>query len=79
MASLRKRFPAASEAVVQHCFLMLTAATMYTLARTGRVETLANPAFSSDDIDIIGPLTRDFIAAGIADLLIPQSELSPAR
>jgi AcrR family transcriptional regulator len=69
MASLQRSFPAAGEVIIQQCFLMLTASSMYTLARTGRVETLAHPAFSSDDLDLLGPLTRDFIAAGVFGLL----------
>lgn len=67
--ALRREFPDASDIRIQHSFLMLTAASMYTLARTGRVETFANPAFSSDDIALLGPLTREFVVAGILGLL----------
>jgi AcrR family transcriptional regulator len=70
MASLEARFPGAAPATIQHCFLMLTATTMYSLARTGRVETLAKPAFRSDDMGLVGPLTRDFVALGISGLLV---------
>lgn len=69
MASLRREFPHAAEAIIQHCFLMLTATSMYTLARTGRVETFDEPAFSSDDMSVLAPLTKQFVAAGIVALL----------
>jgi AcrR family transcriptional regulator len=69
MASLAAQFPAATPAIVQHCFLMLTATTMYTLARTGRVETFSAPAFRSGDMAVAGPLTRDFVVRGVAGLL----------
>nr|WP_246352053.1 TetR family transcriptional regulator [Sphingobium subterraneum] len=70
MASLHTKFPAASDANIQQAFLMLTASTMYTLARTGRVETFVKPAFSSDDIGLLAQLTRDFIVAGVAKLVM---------
>lgn len=70
MESLRAKFPSASDENIQHCFLMLTASSMYTLARTGRVETFQKPAFSSDDIGLLGPLTREFIVAGVAGILM---------
>jgi AcrR family transcriptional regulator len=73
MASLAARFPQASAALIQHCFLMLTATTMYTLARTGRAETFAKPAFRSSDMDILGPLTRDFVVLALGGLLMAKA------
>lgn len=72
MESLATRFPKAPAAVIQHCFLMLTATTMYTLARTGRVETFEKPAFASDDMGVLGPLTRDFVVFAVTGLLAPK-------
>jgi AcrR family transcriptional regulator len=72
MDALATKFPAATPATIQHCFLMLTATTMYSLARTGRVETLANPAFRSGDMNVVGPLTRDFVVIGVTGLLVGQ-------
>lgn len=73
MESLSAKFPDATRAMIQHCFLMLTAATMYSLARTGRVETLTNPAFASGEMGTVGPLTRDFIAIGVLGMLTRQA------
>jgi AcrR family transcriptional regulator len=69
MASLRSRFPDVGETVIQHAFLMLTATSMYTLARTGRVETFQEPAFASDDIELLAPLTKRSIVGGLVELL----------
>ncbi len=73
MASLASKFPRAPRSHIQHCFLMLTATTMYTLARTGRVESFAEPAFASKDMDVAGPLTQDFVVQGMVGLLMPKS------
>jgi AcrR family transcriptional regulator len=70
LEALQDRFPVASPILAQHLFLMMVASSMYTLARTGRVETFAQPAFSSDDLDTLGPLTRQFIVDGFAGALI---------
>ena len=56
----------------QNLFLMMVASSMYTLARTGRVETLDEPAFSSDDLYLLGPRTKEFIVNGMAAVLVPQ-------
>lgn len=73
--SLGAKFPDGSRAQIQHAFLMLTASTMYTLARTGRAESLKDPAFVSSDMPQLGPLTRDFVVAGLADLFLPSDGL----
>lgn len=72
IASLQRRFPQADRATVQNLFLMMVASSMYTLARTGRVETLDEPAFSSDDLYLLGPRTKEFIVNGMAAVLVPQ-------
>jgi hypothetical protein len=45
---------------------------MYTLARTGRVETFERPAFASDDLDRLGPQTKRFIQGGLKALFLPR-------
>lgn len=67
--ALTSRFPNAGPVLVQHLFLMMVASSMYTLARTGRVETFDRPAFASDDLDVLGPLTKRFIVDGLAAAL----------
>lgn len=67
--ALNKRFPAAGPILVQHLFLMMIASSMYTLARTGRVETFDQPAFASDDLYLLGPMTKQFIVDGLITAL----------
>jgi AcrR family transcriptional regulator len=68
--ALTERFPSAGPSLVQHLFLMMVASSMYTLARTGRVETFRQPAFASDDLDYLGPMTCRFIVDGLAAALV---------
>lgn len=67
--ALAKRFSKAGPILVQHLFLMMVASSMYTLARTGRVETFDRPAFASDDLDLLGPMTKQFIVDGFVAAL----------
>lgn len=69
MRTLQDRLPLATATMIQHAFLMLTATSMYTLARTGRAETFVNPAFSSDDMTILVPLTKRYIVDGLLGFL----------
>ena len=68
--ALSRRFPKAGPVLTQHLFLMMVASSMYTLARTGRVETFNQPAFASDDLDLLGPMTKQFIVDGLSAALI---------
>lgn len=68
--ALTKRFPGAGPILAQHLFLMMVASSMYTLARTGRVETFVQPAFASDDLDVLGPMTKRFIFDGLVAALV---------
>lgn len=70
--ALTQRFPKAGPALIQHLFLMMVASSMYTLARTGRVETFNQPAFASDDLDVLGPMTKQFIVDGLSAALMEQ-------
>lgn len=74
MRVLQQRFPKASAEIIQHAFLMLTASSMYTLARTGRAETFSKPAFSSDDIALLGPMTKRYIVDGLLGFLGANAE-----
>jgi hypothetical protein len=67
--ALSRRFPRAGPVLTQHLFLMMVASSMYTLARTGRVETFDQPAFASDDLDLLGPMTKQFIVDGLSAAL----------
>lgn len=73
--ALTKRFPEAGSALIQHLFLMMVASSMYTLARTGRVETFDRPAFASDDLDVLGPMTKTFIANGLIGAIAPHPRI----
>jgi AcrR family transcriptional regulator len=70
--ALRGRFPAATDFQLQSAMLMMISPSMYTLARTGRVETFAQPAFASDDLDRLGPQTKRFIQGGLKALFLPR-------
>jgi AcrR family transcriptional regulator len=69
IGALQRQFPEKPAAVIQSAVLMMVGPSMYTLARTGRVETFSDPAFSSDNLEFLGPQTKAFITGGLHQLL----------
>jgi AcrR family transcriptional regulator len=70
--ALRSRFPTGTDFELQGAMLLMISPSMYTLARTGRVETFERPAFASDDLDRLGPQTKRFIQGGLKALFLPR-------
>jgi AcrR family transcriptional regulator len=85
MAALHELYPSASSAKIQAAALLLIGPYIMVLAETGRIETFAERAFSSNDLALLGPLMKQFIAGGIREMLESSAadddrvRASPAR
>jgi hypothetical protein len=77
MAALRELYPSASTAKIQAAALLLIGPYLMVITETGRIETFPERAFASDDLALLGPLMKDFIAGGIRGMLDPTLERRP--
>jgi len=69
MAALHELYPSAAPARIQAAALLLIGPYLMVIAETGRIETFPERAFASGDLALLGPLMKDFIAAGIHGML----------
>lgn len=67
--ALRERFVHVTDVQAQAASLLIIGPVIYILARTGRVETFDNPAFTSDSLDTLAPITLDFVTGGVCQAL----------
>jgi AcrR family transcriptional regulator len=69
MAALHELYPSAPAAKIQAAALLLIGPYIMVIAETGRIETFQERAFSSNDLALLGPMMKDFIAGGIRGML----------
>jgi AcrR family transcriptional regulator len=69
MDGLQELYPSASGVKIQAAALLLIGPYIMVIAETGRIETFPEREFSSGDLDLLGPLMKDFIAGGIRGML----------
>lgn len=67
--ALESRFPQTTAFDRQAISLLIIGPVIFMLARTGRVETYREPAFSSDDLEALAPDTRRFVIGGVCAVL----------
>ena len=69
MAALADLYPAASQTEIQAAAMLLIGPYIFVLSETGRIETFPERAFSSGDLQMLGPLLKDFMAGGLRGML----------
>jgi AcrR family transcriptional regulator len=71
MGAFYEIYPAAPAAKVQAAAMLLIGPYIFTLSETGRIETFAEAAYASGDLDFLGPLMKRFIVRGVEGILGP--------
>ena len=69
IAALQDLYPSASPAKIQAAAMLLIGPYIIVISEPGRIETFPERAFSSGDLDLLGPLMKDFIVGGIREML----------
>ena len=69
IAALQDLYPSASPAKIQAAAMLLIGPYIMVISEPGRIETFPERAFSSGDLDLLGPLMKDFIVGGIREML----------
>lgn len=79
MGGLHELYPSAPPAKIQAAALLLIGPYIMVIAETGRIETFPERVFSSSDLNLLGPLMKEFIAGGIRGMLESPTRTAPKR
>lgn len=69
MAGLRELYPQAGETSIQAAAMLIIGPYIVVISEPGRIETFSENAYSSGDLELLGPMMKDFIVGGIQGML----------
>lgn len=69
MAGLRDLYPKAPETSIQAAAMLIIGPYIVVISEPGRIETFPENAYSSGNLELLGPLMKDFIVGGIQGML----------